>query len=746
MLPPESNPTGRMGGQRRWLGLILLSYLALALALGAVNPLFEAPDEQWHYFTAQTISETGRLPFVAQEPDPWTMQEAAQPPLYYLLASLIIAPLDTDRARELVWPNPHVRLGDASSPTNTNAFVHTEAEAWPWRRHVLAAHLLRAFSALMGLGTLLCIFAAARLIWPAWPERALLATAMAAFLPQFVFLHSAISNDPLIVLLASAGLWQLLRLWQSGVNVPRLIWLGLTVALAMLTKTAGLLLLFYSLGFLSVLSWRQSPGQPARALRQWLGWAGPVLALAMLLAGWLLWRNWALYGDVTATNQFIRLAGGDRQYTLLEVVAESSGLWTSLFAVFGWFNVRGPLWIYLVWNGLALAALAGAIWSFRRAARGQAAVHRRGRFLVPGLLAVWLALVYAGLVRFMLFTPAAQGRLLLPALVPLALAMAYGLTRIERRRLVWLAPALALATSLYSVAVVVPAAYALPPQMEVGQVPASATRLGADLGQGITLLAAETETPETRPDGWVWLTLYWIADPVPPGSEELEAPEYVLEVLGRADAVIGKLQSYHGAGLYPASLWPPGLVVVERTAVRLAGDVTAPTLGRLNIKLAGYEDLSVDAAAIKVTPEEWPPPSAAALAELDGLWLTGAALSAGELRPGQTITVRLRWQVIRAPGRDLTTFVHLGVPAAPPLAQGDGTPVDGHYPTRLWAEGEVIVDDTYRLAIPTGLSPGRYPVHVGLYDPESGLRAPLTVNGERQPHDAYLVGWLRVID
>lgn len=94
------------------------------------------------------------------------------------------------------------------------------------------------------------------------------------------------------------------------------------------------------------------------------------------------------------------------------------------------------------------------------------------------------------------------------------------------------------------------------------------------------------------------------------------------------------------------------------------------------------------------------------------------------------------------PGRgDYTTFVHLGDPTQPPLATGDAPPLQGHYPTRYWAAGEVI-EDSYEIVLPADLAPGRYPVWLGLYN-ESG-RLPLTVDGQRQGNDAYLVGWLVV--
>ena len=135
------------------------------------------------YFTAQYIADTWQLPHLPPDDyDEFLSQEAAQPPLYYILSALLIAPIDTSQARDHVWFNPRVQLGDASSPTNTNAFVHGNWEAFPWQGYALAAHILRIFSTLIGLGTLCFIYASTRLVWTDHPQRALLATALIAFL------------------------------------------------------------------------------------------------------------------------------------------------------------------------------------------------------------------------------------------------------------------------------------------------------------------------------------------------------------------------------------------------------------------------------------------------------------------------------------------------------------------------------------------------------------------------------------
>lgn len=729
---------------KRWLLLILAGYLTITFGYSITTPLFEAPDEHWHYFTAQYIADNGRLPTVAPGDtyDTWLSQEAAQPPLYYILGSLLIAPIDTSGAREQVWLNPFARIGNADAVTNINIAVHGPNEAWPWRGYALAAHLLRGFSTLLGLITLLAIFGSARQLWPAHPRRALLATTVTAFLPQFNFLHAAITNDVLIICLASLTIWQLLRLPPNHRPPLRsLLLLGITVGLAALTKTGGILLLLYTLGYLTAHWLRQHP-QPFAHLKPLVATLLPVALTAVAIAGWLWLRNIQLYGDPTATEPFIRIAGGDRNYTLWQVLGESSGLWLSLFAIFGWFNLRAPAWVYWLWSGLVAVAAVGALWRVAEAQRRRGAEEKWAARLYaivlsrPFLLAVWPLLVYAGLVAFMLQTEAAQGRLLFPAIVPLALAVAYGLDALPRQ-IGTLAPAAALLTTVFSLLGVIRPAYAPPPL--VAAAPDTAAALNAEMAPHLTLVAGEVETAVARPGDLATFTLYWQT-----ANPPTQAPEFVLELLGRSQTVVGNLHSYHGRGLYPATFWPPDQIVADRFSLPIRDDAVTPVLAPAFVGIVG-EESRVAVGNVKIVPADWPDPAGPPLAMLgDGIWLTQAKLSQTTAVPGDTVTIDVQWQVDTAPGRALTTLIHLAPPNTPPLVTGDSPPLAGSYPTTVWAAGEVI-NDQYQLTIPADLANGRYPIWIGMYDPNTLERMPLTINNARQPADAYQIGWIEIV-
>lgn len=725
----------------RPLLLIVAAYLLLAIGFSVINPLFEAPDEHWHYFTAQYIADTGELPYVAEEFDTWMGQEAAQPPLYYFLGAQLIRLVDTGSARDQVWLNPFAWIGDASALANINQTVHTSSEAWPWHGYALAAHMLRGMSILFGLGTLLAIYHSGRLLWPNFPRRALLATSLAGFLPQFLFINSSVSNDSLITLLCSASLWQLLRLWQGGESRQRLLLTGVTIGLAALSKSAGILLLAYAAGALILMAIRDQ--RPKLLVKS----AALVILPAVLIAGWLWWRNWNLYGDITAANQFVKVFGGDREYSLLQILGESNGLWLSFFAVFGWFNLRAPDWVYGVWNLLISLSSGGALWAVyqqRTKLRLERPLLRLGSFISllespwapAALLAVWLLVVYAGLVLFMMKTFAAQGRLLFPAILPIMLGFAYGLSRLRWRGIYTAPAAAAFATAAFCLFFVIAPAYALPDVID--QLPEGVTPIDQEMGQGMRIVAAAAETKVARAGEPIWFTIYWQAE-----EPLIDSPEFVFELFGRQLTRIGNLHAYHGRGLYPANLWPTDRLVADRFAIRLDESIEAPVQAWAQVRLAG-EDAEANVGTVKVIPEVWPHAADTVLAELgETVTLRAVSLSRASAHPGDMVAIDLQWQVKAAVNANLTTLVHLGEAGQPPVATGDGPPVSGSYPTEIWDADEVI-EDSYRLSIPAELAQGRYPIWIGLYDSTTMLRLPLFVQGQRQPNDVYQAGWLNI--
>ena len=92
-------------------------------------------------------------------------------------------------------------------------------------------------------------------------------------------------------------------------------------------------------------------------------------------------------------------------------------------------------------------------------------------------------------------------------------------------------------------------------------------------------------------------------------------------------------------------------------------------------------------------------------------------VAAGDLK------LTLYWQAEQPLNPNWTVFVHLVDATGTLKSQHDGQPRDGHYPTSVWDQGEVV-DDQHLLPLPDGLADGTYRVEVGLYSTESGERLP----------------------
>jgi hypothetical protein len=85
------------------------------------------------------------------------------------------------------------------------------------------------------------------------------------------------------------------------------------------------------------------------------------------------------------------------------------------------------------------------------------------------------------------------------------------------------------------------------------------------------------------------------------------------------------------------------------------------------------------------------------------------------------VGLTLYWRALTEMTSSYSVFTHVLGPDGQIVAQQDNVPVNGTYPTTLWLPGEVIADD-YQLSLQDDLPAGEYPIEVGFYDPDSGLR------------------------
>ncbi len=88
------------------------------------------------------------------------------------------------------------------------------------------------------------------------------------------------------------------------------------------------------------------------------------------------------------------------------------------------------------------------------------------------------------------------------------------------------------------------------------------------------------------------------------------------------------------------------------------------------------------------------------------------------------LALTLYWRSEALPNIGYTRFTHLRDEQGNTIAQSDGLPGGGLYPTQLWDKGEIIADEI-NITLPQNLAPTAYSLVVGLYDPATGQRLPV---------------------
>jgi hypothetical protein len=127
----------------------------------------------------------------------------------------------------------------------------------------------------------------------------------------------------------------------------------------------------------------------------------------------------------------------------------------------------------------------------------------------------------------------------------------------------------------------------------------------------------------------------------------------------------------------------------------------------------------------------------------DGIGLIGASFDPPRIAPGGTVTVTLQWQSQQPARDDYTVFIHVRDASDATIAQADGKPGGGSFPTNAWRTGD-LVWDRHRLALPTTAPPGDDRVVVGLYRLSDLKRLAAQAGSARAESDEVLVGTLHV--
>jgi hypothetical protein len=301
----------------------------------------------------------------------------------------------------------------------------------------------------------------------------------------------------------------------------------------------------------------------------------------------------------------------------------------------------------------------------------------------------------------------------------------------------------AFATAFYSLFFVQVPAFQQPELLDA--IPGSAAVLDLDMGNGLTLVAAEFDTDSAEPGDLIPATLYWHIDQ--PIATDLPVS---YELVGRKFRQVGQFEGYHGRGQFPTTFWPVDQVIAEEVGVLLSAETSVPTELRLFIQVADGPQQVV--SATKAVPDEWPEFDEDTIARLgDGIvlqdaFLLGLAVTPGApiiAQPGESVKAVMVWQVTQPVAQHLTTFVHVLDENGQLVAQADSPPLNGDYPTTWWDSGERF-GDKVDIVLPDDLAPGSYSVWLGMYDSATVARLPLFSGDERRVNDVIQFGRITI--
>jgi 4-amino-4-deoxy-L-arabinose transferase-like glycosyltransferase len=717
--------------ERRWITAILIAYVLTGLTFIWATPPLESSDEYKHYPFVQYVQTEGRLPVLdPASPGRW-LQEAAQPPLYYVIMAIATAWIDTSDLSEVHRVNPHAFIGDPNQVENKNIILAcTACETFPGRGTVLAIYVIRLLSLGIGVGTLLLTALLGQALFNA--RIALLATALTAFNPMFLFISAAVNNDSLAAFMGVLIILLLVHIWQTAPDPqsekgPYLM-LGAALGLGILTKLSlGGMVGLAGLS-LALMAWQ-------RQRWPYLFLGGSITLLVMTaVSGWWFARNLLLYSEPTGLSAFIAVQGmRESAISWADWVGEFGTFYRSYWGLFGGVNIAAPQPFYYGANFLALLGVLGLI----RWRRQRPFPQQGGVWLLMAAAAVMLLL----LLRWTIISPAFQGRLLFPALSSLNVLWAAGLMA--------LAPALwrdrliqGLAVGWLLVAALLPwytirPAYRLPEPLTA--VPESAyfgpITFKDDHGE-IRLLGVELAPQQSIRAGGrqpLQLTLYWLSVS-PVRKSYLSA----VHLLGRELRSVGQVNRYPASGMIPTNEWQPGQI--WRDVYHVYADEGAVAPARLLVQVSLYDSesgtvlpaygpdgipielLTVGDARLEApSARRFAPAVPLEIALSDGVVLAGYSLEPPAAAPGATMAIRLYWRATAVPTADYTVFVHLLDETGQQVGGADGLPVGGYYPTSWWLPGGWI-EDVHLLSLPAELPAGEYRLATGLYEPSSGIR------------------------
>ncbi len=714
-----------------YLAIILIGYVILVGLYSLYTPPFEGPDEPQHFAYITWLTQGKGFP--PQGEAAWEtpiQQEAGQSPLYYLLGAIparLVGAADSPVVYRL---NPHFvgpfpRIG----PDNENRAIHYPSDTSPLQGGWLALYLDRGLTLLFGLLLLLSVYGLARQIFPELPTLALAATLIVAVNPQVLFISGLVSNDIPGAAMSALTLWLMALLLVRGPSNARAFALGLAYGLAILTK-ASTIMLAVPIGVGLLWLWLSHRQSMVKVVKN-----GFIFSLgAFLVAGWWLIRSWILYGSPLGleTHDLTPWAIDD-PVKLAAFIPRWLEVFRSFWISFGWGIVRPSKSVHDLFFIFALLAVIGlAMTAFRWWRKPRPRPDTTAVMLF--ILTVAIFAVGFSLELWMRRVIAPYGRLMFPSLAAIAVLLATGWYRVHAK-MPFIMSGLILIVSLLAGFLLLRPAYQQPEKLAAEAVEQLSPKIGALFGLSpgepiaellsAQVLARSVGAAENVPVELCWRPLAQTEEPV----------TVLVHVIGPENSLVANRRTYPGLGSFPTTIWQPGHEFCDVVQVHIWEDMPETLVYKVEVGMIDQErnerlpiyfadgtlmpGLFVDdVRLVSKDPKELYDPQPGDKtpihlieSEIKKRWI-----------PGEASEFILRWGVSKPVSEDYQLFVHLrDVETSELVAQADGPPFNGWYPTSWWPAGEVIVDKRI-FALPEDVPAGSYNLVVGFYDINTGDR------------------------